>query len=189
MILTNRKLVERLARWIWLTIPLEYYIATQAAGPPQDNQYLSMATTSVLCVFFAFLMITAVSLTPFPVGQSAQSRIQARVIPLVCTWASAVTLISASYFFAGHNDLFPAQLCSAISQILTCGNYPTLMNPFAILEYATFSLVAAFIVGIAVQIAYGKTTNVERVKGPNIFTLAIPGALILDVSHGLAALL
>jgi hypothetical protein len=194
-ILGEPKLERGMMTWVWIVVPLQYYVFTRMPGGLRANEWFSIALTVMVCILFVLLLSTLIAVLPFgQTGMSYKSRVQAWSLALVTNWAAAVSLLALSYFLSARfklakHDLLHGLICEKY-EVFQCANYPSFFSPETYSIYLCYSILAVLVVLVAVLIGTrGANHAYVSVPAPRTIFVPLLTAAILTVLYSSAKLI
>jgi hypothetical protein len=188
LILGELKLERLMMIWVWLAVPLQYYVFTRIPGGMRWEEVFSMALTVMLSILAIFLISTVIAIFPFKdVSPEYSGRVRAWSLAVITNSTAAVTLIAASYLISGllhapNKDLLQVLACDQL-EVFRCADYPRLTSIETYIIYFGYSLIAVSVV-IAIVLSASKTTG-HRIQIPAPRTVFVPivTAIVLAVLY------
>ena len=182
-ILSNVPLERLILFWVWLVVPLQYYVFTQIPGGMKWEEVFSMALAVSLSMLFVLLLGSVLAIVPSKqIGTTYSDRIRAWSLAIITNWSATVTLLAASYlasaiFLKSENkDLVQALLCYRdghhVTRIFNCYNYPELLSIETYLIYLVYSSIALIV--LLTTVITATRHNRSRLPVPAPRTLFVP---------------
>lgn len=172
-IVSNPTLERWIINWVWVTVPLQYYLLTRPAGGMRGGQWLAIVVSVAACMLL-ILAVSAVLALILPMKDSSDRELKLRAwsVALVTLWTATVTLLAASHFvawlFGQSQDLIHVLICAKAG--LTCTDHPSLGALTSFLIYFVYAVMAMGLV-LAVLKRTGGTPAETRFPAP--YTLAV----------------
>lgn len=161
-IFANIRLERMIMIWVWLVVPLQYFIFVQIPGGKRWNEFFDMALAVSLSMLLVFICSSIIAFVPSKqIAITYADRVRAWSLAIITNWSAAVTLLAASYFWSWslkikNKDLVQFLLCPGGYRdlgYLPCENYPELFRIDTYLIYLIYSLLAlALLLGMVVSI-------------------------------------
>jgi hypothetical protein len=194
-IISNPVLERRVIFWVWLTVPLQYYVLTRIAGGQHGDEWAAIAI-SVLSCMLLILGISSSLARIFPMrcvekaDDCYEVRLRAWSVALITTWTAAVTLIAGSYLIAPvvgieTGDLVHVALCKFS---LNCPNHPEISAPSSYAIYFVYSFAAILLVFVIVRAHGGATESAITFPGPHTAAVLFIVTILLNVLYSVSKL-
>jgi hypothetical protein len=191
--------LERLIMiWVWLVVPLQYYVFTRIPGGMQWQEVFSMALAVSLSVLLVFLCSSILAIVPSrQIGAAYSDRVRAWSLAIITNWSAAVSLLAISYLAGTYlkrpnQDLLQILLCYPKTSIalptpgsivpFPCENYPE----FAVDTYIIYLLYSSLALVLLLATVVSATgCGSERFPVPAPRTILVPfiTAAILSVLY------
>jgi len=195
-IVASWTLEEVFARFVWVAIPLEYFILTRFPGGLSARHGVAAALVALLALLAVLGASVMLAVLPRPRGHSYAERVRMWSVSLVLNWATALALLAVGYApavfvgwqpppFAERNyDLVARFLYRPLDRrLLDINDYPHALDPATFIVYLCYALVAAVLIqGIARR--FGQVPKKHMPAGPNVFVVAGLTSIIMMIMHG-----
>jgi hypothetical protein len=174
---------SRVAKFVWLLIPLQYYVLTTFPGGFKTDAYVPSAVMTLFCFIAIFGSSCCLGIFPLKGTREYAERVRLWAISLIVTWAVSLGLLAVLYFVGLRNKLNTDVIGACLCKYLDCQDgYPSFQLS-TLLSYFIYSIIASLmIVGAAWTSRYFRhSTN----WGPNILPwVVIVNTLIMFCLYG-----
>lgn len=193
-ILSNIPLERLIMFWVWLVVPLQYYVFTQIPGGMKWEEVFSMALAVSLSMLFVVLIGSGLAIfRSKQIGATYSERARAWSLAIITNWSATVTLIAVSYFAStvflkkGNTDLLQNLLCYPDGRhpmrILDCYNYPQLISLDTYAIYLIYSSIALIILLVTVVSATRRDRSRIPVPAPRTVFVPFVTAAVLTALY------
>jgi hypothetical protein len=193
-ILSNVPLERKIIFWVWLVVPLQYYVFTQIPGGMKWQEAFSMALAVSLSMLLVFLISSALAIVPAnEIGATYSDRVRAWSLAIITNWSATVTLLAASYLAEavllkqGNRDLVQTLLCYRderhVTRIFNCYNYPELFSIETYAIYLVYSSIALIVLLVTVVSATRKNRSQFPVPAPRTLFVPVVTAAVLTALY------
>jgi hypothetical protein len=187
-IAASRLLEGLLARFVWLAVPLEYYVLIQFPGGIPYFGFLAAALAALLALVLVLLLSLVFALVPLPRGSSYEDRARALSVSLVISWTISLLLLAISYRLShaiGIADDLVAYVVRLQFDIYK--NYPHILDPVTLSVYLIYALIGGVLVKW-VAARFGTEATRPTARDPMFLLIALLTAIIMMVIHGASRL-
>ncbi|MBB4374113.1 hypothetical protein GGD63_006942 [Bradyrhizobium sp. cir1] len=185
-IVARRGFEDFASRFVWLAIPLEYYLLTRFTG--------GVEIWSLPIVFIALLTIgMAIGISCIMAllirdGASYSARVRIWAVTLLLQWVTSLLMLAMGYVlgrgFGEDYDL----LYLVMRGLPNFGSYPWVLDPRTYTIYVLYSVAAAIFIKLVVRLFGEPDFPADLPRGPNLVFVVPLTAAIMMVVHGLTRL-
>jgi len=90
-------LEEVFARFVWLAIPLEYFVLTRFSGGLDTRHGVAVTLVALLALLAVPVVSLGLSAIPRPSRTSYEERVRIWSFSLVLSWSAALLMLAAGY--------------------------------------------------------------------------------------------
>ncbi|WP_315724801.1 MULTISPECIES: hypothetical protein [unclassified Bradyrhizobium] len=191
-IVSNPKLERWIINWVWVTVPLQYFILTRFPGGMRSNQWLAIVVSVTACMLLVLLVSYVMALI-FPMKMERNNweiRLRTWSVALVTHWTATVTLLAASYLvayaFGLTDDLVQIAVCAC--KKLNCNDHPRLLLPSSFVIFFIYSFAAVFLVFAVLKLSRCAVTR-TTFPAPHTIAVIVICAVLLNLLYGASKLI
>lgn len=188
-IVARRSFEQLAARFVWLSLPLEYFILTQFPGGVGGG----LAPIVVVALITIMAMVAISCITAFVQARDGQPypvRIRVWTVTLMLQWVMTLALLAAGYVIGRRLD--PTVNNDVVYLVLrgvpSWNSYPAIFDPRTFAVYTCYSFLAAILIRMAARFLGKKEFKEDSPRGPNLLVVVPLTAAIMMVMHGLTRL-
>jgi len=191
-IVGSQTLEDAVARLVWITIPLEFYVLTRFSGGVSVNDHIAVTVIALAAILLVLLVSVAVALVARARDTSFEQRVRVWSVSLILTWAAALALLALGYgvgqLFGGSQDVVAAILFPRLDRaLLGYGRYPHLLDPTTFLIYLCYAAGGLVFLNVVARL-FGGEPEGTRAAGPSALSVAALSAFVMMVLHGASVL-
>lgn len=180
---------EFASRFVWLAIPLEYYLLTIFTGGVDVLSlpivFISLLTISIAILFSCVLALLTRNGTAYSV------RIRTWAVALLLQWVTSLLMLTIGYLIGRRftsPDTYYDIVYLKMRSLPSFSSYPGLLDPRTYAVYVVYSTIAALVIKLGVRVVGARTFSAELPRGPNVIVTVLVTAAIMMFIHGITRL-
>jgi hypothetical protein len=187
-IIQSWTLEEVFVRFVWLAIPLEYFVLTRFSGGLTNRDGVAVALIALLALLAVLAVSLALAVIPRPGRSSYGDRVRIWSVSLVVSWAAALLMLAIGYAISLAVGW---QSYDALAQQLDgrarLDDYPSMSDGVTFIIYFVYALLGAVVIA-TVAWKFGRAPCRRLPPGPNVFVVVALSASIMTVMHAVTRL-
>jgi hypothetical protein len=186
-IIGRRGLEDVTSRFVWISIPLEYYLLTRFTGGIESLS-LPIVVVALLTIVVVIGISCAMALFQFHDELSYSTRVRVWAVTLMLQWVTCLVLLSCGYLIGAYFGVNYDVMYLWLRNIPAFGSYPFVADLRTFAIYACYSLLAAILLRSAGRYLGIRRFPSDLPRAPNLLLVIPLAASIMMVMHGITRL-